>query len=431
MMQSRQVFSARSGWRNILPLEGLLVVVLSWVAPRETFAQPVIGSPATDTSAPSGPGGLLASAGAVAGGGGALGSVSTSADPAPIQWGPLGVRPHLAYQYTYGDGIQSRPGHQVKSAVSEISPGLFFKVGDTFTVDYTATQTLYSERDLTDNLSHAANLAAGRAVGSWMLGFSQSYGLSSTPMVETGSQTKQETAATGLSAGWELSRKISLSLAVSRSAQYAGPLGTTIEWATNDSLNYALSSRLGLGFSFGAGYSDIRPGPNSTFRSLGGSANWSISDKLDASIDLGRQSRASRSSASASTTTPTYTCSLGYKPFKYTTLSVSGTRSSTISLFQHQIQDSESWRVGLQQRLLGKFMFNCSVGHNSGSYRPSVAVPTPSRADSGKSLSAGIGATILKRGNIGFSFQRTINGSSLSGFGFASNQIGVQLGYKF
>src|SRR5437879_4957750 len=41
----------------------------------------------------------------------------------PLQWGPLDLRPHADYRLSYGNGIQSTPGHRLDSVVNEISPG--------------------------------------------------------------------------------------------------------------------------------------------------------------------------------------------------------------------------------------------------------------------------------------------------------------------
>ncbi len=50
--------------------------------------------------------------------------------PSAFQWGPVNVHPHLDYQFSYGNGIQSSPGRQQNSVVQQISPGILFNLGD-------------------------------------------------------------------------------------------------------------------------------------------------------------------------------------------------------------------------------------------------------------------------------------------------------------
>jgi len=122
---------------------------------------------------------------------------SGNAVPNPIaagplaQWGPVSVRPHLVYRLTYGDGIQSSLGQPVTTGIQAISPGILLGLGSTWTLDYTPTWTLYSNRAFKDTLGNAADLHGDTAYGDWTFGFSQNYSRSSLPLVETGQQTEQ------------------------------------------------------------------------------------------------------------------------------------------------------------------------------------------------------------------------------------------------
>lgn len=419
--------------KSVYSSAGLLIGLWGCFGATSAEAQPVVGLGTQVPAAPTVGGGGLPSPGQLAMGPNTSGSPAEPNQTTPFQWGKLQVLPHFTYQFTYGDGIQTQPGHPVNTAINAISPGLLFKIGDSLTVDYTATETLYSQRDLTDSLAHAINLGTGKGkeVGNWLLGFSQTFSVASTPMVETASQTKQENATTGVSAARVLSRKISVAFSLSQTARFAGSLGNAVEWTTKDTLNYTLSNRLGIGVYLGAGYDDVSNAPNSTTYSYGGQLNWKFSDKLAVGLDSGLESRDSQAPATGTTVTPTYSCSLNYKPFEFTVISVTGTRASTISLYQNEVEDSESWRIGLSQRLLGKLMFTAGIQHQSGSFASASAVVAASRADSGQSFNFALAATILKRGSVALTYQRSTNGSNTTGYGFSSRQIGFTLGYRY
>src|SRR5271170_2121787 len=73
--------------------------------------------------------------------------------PGIVEWGPIAVYPHLVYQVTYGDGIQAQPGTNSTTWINTVSPGVYFKIGDHWSIDYTPTLAFYSNplfQDTTD-----------------------------------------------------------------------------------------------------------------------------------------------------------------------------------------------------------------------------------------------------------------------------------------
>ncbi len=415
--------------RTSRPQRRLCLAVLFGVGALSAAAQPVIGIPVQDASNTA----VASDGSSGTGGSGGVSWGLRSSDGAPIRLGFAELRPHFSYRFTYGDGIQSQPGNPVKSSISEIAPGVRIKLGDNLSLNYTATETLYSDPSLKDFVAHALSVSTGKGktLGQWLVGFSQSFGADYTPMVETGGQTKSESASTGVTASRELSRKISVSLGISQSLRFAGALGNTLEWATSDGVNYALSNRLKLGVTVTAGYSDLSRAANSTFHGYSGQANWKLSDKLGVTGSIGQQSRDTEGTASTTTELPTYALSFNYHPLEFTNVSLSGTRSSSISLYQNLLEDTESWRLNVQQRFLGKIMFNAGYGHQSGNYSGGIASVAPPRADSSSSWNLGMSAAILKRGNVSLTYQQSRNESNVAGFGFSSGQVSAQVGYSY
>ena len=139
---------------------------------------------------------------------------------APLQWGKLDLRPHILYQFLYGNGIQSSPGEQTVTAINAFSPGLFLGLGSHVTLDYTPTWRFYSSRKFQDSLDHSAVLTYGATYEDWVLGLSQSYISSSAPRVETGTQTTEESYLTGLTASYRFNSKMSMDLAINQSISF-------------------------------------------------------------------------------------------------------------------------------------------------------------------------------------------------------------------
>ena len=117
--------------------------------------------------------------------------VAPTTSEALLQWGILNLRPHVLYQFLYGNGIQSSPGEQAVTAINAFSPGLFLGLGRNVTLDYTPTLRFYSNRKFQDSLAHSVVLTAGATYEDWVLGLSQSYVSASAPLVETGTRTRR------------------------------------------------------------------------------------------------------------------------------------------------------------------------------------------------------------------------------------------------
>src|SRR5687767_10136302 len=121
--------------------------------------------------------------------------------PSPWQrLGPVTLRPHISATFSYSDGLRSRPGQNSKTAMQEYAPGMLFQLGRRWTLDYTPSLTFYSNDEFEDTLDHFVTLSGGASYHPWNFGFSQSYSVSSAPLVETGQQTSRQSFGTSLSA---------------------------------------------------------------------------------------------------------------------------------------------------------------------------------------------------------------------------------------
>src|SRR6185436_11729741 len=98
--------------------------------------------------------------------------------------------------------------------VQQVSPGLAFRLGNHWTLDYTPTFTTYSNDDFKDTLDHSVKLMFGTSYQDWVLNFFTSYVSSSQPQVETATQTDQETFLTSLAATYHFNSKMALDLGV-------------------------------------------------------------------------------------------------------------------------------------------------------------------------------------------------------------------------
>jgi hypothetical protein len=366
---------------------------------------------------------------------------SETAVPLPLQLGPVIVHPHLDYQFLYGNGIQSSPGQQQNSIVQRVSPGVLLNLGDHWTLDYTPTLTFYSSSSFQNTVDQSVQLGWGAAYGDWFFSGSQSYASSSDPIVETAAQTDRETYVTALNASYQFNDKISLDMGLNQNFDYVGNRGNSTNllqsltnsrgWSTMDWLNYQFWPRLNVGIGAGFGYTIQDASPDSRYEQYQGRVNWRATDKVSFQLSGGLQDQQYLSGGASDLVTPIFGATIQYQPFEQTRLSLNASRSESASYFQNQVTENTQITGDLNQRLLGKLYLDLSGGYNKSKYVASVVGPSTGRNDNYYSLNARLTQTLLKRGTVSVFYQYSDNSSSQSSFAYTSNQVGIEIGYRY
>ena len=369
---------------------------------------------------------------------------SETAPLLPLQVGPVTVHPHLDYQFLYGNGIQSSPGQQQNSIVQQVSPGVLFNLGDHWTLDYTPTLSFYSSSQFRDTLDQSVQLGWGAAYGDWFFAGSQSYASSSTPLVETASQTDQETYSTALNASYRFNDKISLDMALNQNFNYVGNGGSSTNplqnlanskaWSTMDWVNYQFRPRFNAGLGAGFGYTIQDGSPDSINEQYQGRVNWRATDKISFQLSGGLQDQQYLSGGASDLITPIFAATIQYQPFEQTRLSLNASRSVSPSYFQNQVTENTQITADLNQRLLGKLQLDIGGSYGTSKYVASVVGPSTGstgRNDTSYSFNARLTRPLLKRGTVSVFYQYSDNSSSQSGFAYTSNQVGIEIGYRY
>jgi hypothetical protein len=364
-----------------------------------------------------------------------LAAAKPPSDPPPFQFGPIEIRPYLMYRWSYGSGLQSRPGSQANTSIQEISLGLSSQLVEGWTIDYSAIQSIYSDPGFSDSLNHSFQLNGGKekqfSLGGWAMGFTQGFNSSFAPQIETGRQTKQQSVTSGLTAAYPFNRVLSLALGVNQNLRFSkGQEGNAFEWSTMNWLNAQATTKLNAGIGFGLGTTDLESQPNNTYQRFMVRAGWLVSKKVGMDFSVGLESR-DAGEAQGSSPGPLFNLGLSYRPFDYTSLQLSTSRSTEVSLFENRTSERTSWNLGLSQRLLGKLGFNAAVGEQRSSFSASSTTIAPARDDKTRNFSLGLGLPFRRRGSIAASYARTSNSTNLSGFGFSSNQYSLTIGFRY
>jgi hypothetical protein len=359
----------------------------------------------------------------------------------PYQWGPVSFRPSISYSFSYATGVQSSPGTNSATIVQTVSPNFLFLIGRHWTLDYTPSWTFYSSREFKNTLNHAASLSWGTSYEDWVLGFSQSYNRSDTPLIETGAQTEQESYSTAINASYQFNTKISLDMGLSQNfnnignggnpANQLGNLENSKAWSTMEWLNYEFWPRLNAGIGAGGGYVNVDSGPDQAFEQVSGRVNWRATDKTSFQISAGFEDSQALIAGASDIISPTFSASIQYQPFEQTKLSLNASRATGVSYFVGQNTESTSLTAGLNQRLLRKFYLGLSGEYSTTDYLASTSGASTGRTDESYSFNASLSRSLSKRATASVSYSYSNSRSSDSRFTFTSNQISVQVGYQF
>ena len=386
---------------------------------------------------------------------------SETAAPLPLQLGPVTLHPHLDYQFSYGNGIQSSPGQQQNSIVQQVSPGVLFNLGDHWTLDYTPTLNFYSSSSFQNTVDHSVQLGWGTAYDDWFFSGSQGFASTSDPNAETAAQTDQKAYSTALNAAYQFNDKMSVDMGLSQNLNYVGNgasptnylqyLANSKSWSTMDWLNYQFWPRLNAGLGAGLGYTIQDGSPDSINEQYQARVNWRATDKISFQLSGGLEDQQYLSGGASALVTPIFGATIQYQPFDQTKLSVSASRTVSPASFQNQTTESTGISADLNQRLLGRLYLDLSGGYSTSKYLSSATLANQigygtGRSDDSYSFNARLTCPLLKRATVSVFYQYSENSSSQTGylqyyqsniplsqsaFAYTSTQIGFEIGYRY
>ncbi len=360
---------------------------------------------------------------------------SSTASSYPLQWGPFSFHPHLGYAYTYADGVLITPGMPTITASHRVSPGLSI-VSRHLSLDYTPSLVYYSKGPYNDSLDHSVDLGATWGYGDWTFQLHQGYQRSTPPLVETGTQTETQSLPTSIAANWNFSEKWFFDFTLSQSFQDSQGFQSSKQWSTMEWANYRLTPQLSVGAGIGGGFTDVNMGSDSTYEQIQGRINWRPSRRFSLGLNGGVEIRQFLDvPRSDSLVNPIMGASMTYQIFDYTSLYLSANRSVDASLFANQITENSGVTAGVSQRLLKYINLGLSGGFRRTDYKGTftifgLAFPTL-RRDDYSYVSTSLGTTFFRKGIATVAYTHGQNESTLAGYTYGSDQISVQIAYRF
>lgn len=358
----------------------------------------------------------------------------------PFQWGPIILHPRIGYSLNYGTGLQSQPGQASKSLINTFSVGMGLDLGRHWDLGYSAGAMFYSDPKFKNNVDHNITVHGHTSYEDWAFNLSQSIGITSDPLIETARQTDQQSYGTSLGATYQINGELSAALTAgqqissSSAPGLTNSIGSSTDWTLNGSLNYQIAPGLSAGLGAGFGYNKVDIGPDNTYEDVNLDISWSVARKLSLSVNGGAQIRQFIGSGQSSLISPTFGVSLNYHPFRYTTVSLSASRSIGASYFQFLVTENTSVSIGISQRLFKKYSLSLNGSYGTSAYQNTTLftqLGLSTRADTHTAFGVTLSRSFLKRGTAAITYSRSQNSSSSQGFGYNSDQAGMSLSYSY
>jgi hypothetical protein len=377
-------------------------------------------------------------------------SSPTAAAPVPtgsplFHLGPVNFHPHIAYELSYGNGLQSSPGQRSDSWINTVSPGILLTLGSHWSLDYTPTLRFYSTKNLDNAVDHVVHFGGGTTFEDWSFALSQDYSSTSQPLIETGSQTDQEIFATGISAVHAFNSKMSMDLGLNQVFRFVTqPIGPnfqvtdTREWSTMDWLNYQVVPQLTFGVGLGFTYDQISDSPDMTAELYQGRVNWRPTQKLTFTLSGGFEDRQFLDSPQPDLLSPIFSLSALYQIFENTGLSAATQRTVSPSYYSGALSEATTVTAGLHQKFLHRFLLDLSGSYSTTTYHTTANISAAASVASYDytSFQVRLSTAVLNRGSVAVFFQETFVSSNTSVVGgtlynYTTRQAGLSLTYRF
>jgi hypothetical protein len=365
--------------------------------------------------------------------------------PGLFEWGPTAVYPHLLYEVTYGDGIQGQPGVNSTTFVNTVAPGVLFKLGNHWTLDYTPSLAFYSNPIFRDTTDQNVSLNGGTVYGDWTLNLTQSYIDTTQPLVETGTQVEQQAYATALNAALQMGSKTTLQLGVNQNFRFTQGLNNIHEWMTQDWYNYQIQPQLNVAIGAAFGYDQMSLGSDMPYEQGLARIIFQPGTKLRLLLIGGGEDRQFVRPFAPSEVTPIFQVLATYQITDRTLLTVSGSRSVVPSLEANQVNVITLASVAVREKIIGSAYGELSAGYTGETYTGIVPGPLPkyyfgnppttplaeTRSDSRTYAKISLTTVIHNRLTASIFYLFTVNSSSQSNFKYTGNQGGLELVYRY
>jgi hypothetical protein len=366
--------------------------------------------------------------------------------PGIYQAGLLDVHAGVGYLFLYGTGIEAVPGQHSNTVEQAVTPNVSIDLGTHWTLAYSAVVPFYSgNSSLADSVGQTVSLVGSTFYEDWVFGLSQGYSVSDTPLVETGTQTKQESYVTGLNVSRQLAGNFSFTGGLNQSFVIAEPFADVHDWGGNVALNYQFAPRLSIGLNLGGGYDEQSLSPAMTFESYQATLMLRPGPKTTVNLSGGIEDESFAAAGVPSTVSPIFSLSVNYQLLPRTSISIGAQRSVNPSFFANQVYTVTGLSASLRQQLTRKLTLSLTGAYDSSSYQGIQPGPLPqhflgippttslqvTRDDVTTEIGVSLNYAFRPRWSGSVAYTYSDNSSSQDLFSYSSSQFTVQVNYRY
>lgn len=349
--------------------------------------------------------------------------------PPLVQWGPVAVRPHASYSYAFADGLRGRSGRVASSYIERFSPGFLLELGKTWSFDYTPTFVNYTSPYFSETVEHTVRMDGVVTRPSWGAKFGQQYKATLSPLLETGRQSKRQQSTTAATFVTMVGRNASFEVAANQKLMFVEAFADAHEWSVAPALSYRFSKWVSAGMGMASGYlllygaSDmvyLRPSLNVVLQSK----------KTTLTTGIGGEEWHFVSGPEKPRRNFNYQADLKYALTSTTLIGVTASRGIGAGYLAKTPSTNLRWAASIEQRFFRWLQVQVEGGEQRAKSLP-VRNPLLARQDRLRSYSGRVSAPFLQRGLVTLTYEKTENQSSNQQFAVASDEIRVEVSYRY
>lgn len=254
--------------------------------------------------------------------------------------------------------------------------------------------------------------------------------------IDVAARVRHQIYTTVLGIAYDLSGKIFLSGGGNFCADEYDTQISSQDYSGNVFVNYRYSDKVIIGLGGTGGYNtteDLGSGGNDQiYEQANLRLSYIVTAKISLNASAGVEFRQFSGSSGGDQTSPVYELSASYQPFDGTSLTLTGSRhtaNSAVLVGQDYAETTINFSVN--QRLLQRVFLGLAVGYQNNDYFSTVNGIAATRNDDYYYVQPSVDVSVTRFWTVGAYYLYRQNDSSLQGFQFHNEQIGVRTSLTF
>lgn len=365
--------------------------------------------------------------------------------PDYFKFGAFELRPYIQGGFLYDDNIRITSENRLEDEVWTLTPGVVLgagqyrqAVGTFLALDYHPDLIFYTHNSKYNSVDHNASLLAQKRWEKLALSVGQGYVDGSGGYTEALNRVERAIYDTTLKGTYLFSDKTSFELIgrqtiadYDESEDAADDLYSYNIWEVQPWANYQWTPKVKVGLGAIFGWRDVRSNPNQTYQQPLVRAVYTWSDKTRIYGHAGVEFEQYQGGGDHG---PTFVFSLAgdYRPWEYTTFTLEGYRRNQNSIvFEGQNYTSTGVRVTARQQIGQRLFVSLTGGYEQSDYYSLPGYSSIDRTDDYFYVGPTIDYSLTERWYVGAFYQYRDNASTLDGYDFYNNQVGLRASYRF